>query len=388
MNYTYDTDYKFLTIDAATITKDDIDNILKVLNIKAQDVISLQLINTIAIEFQAFLQFHTLTYVSLPNTLQTIGASAFSTKGGNTASQLNIDIPTSIVRIGPEAFLRSNLTLRIDPLHWCSIDFSTEQTEGSWSQVLVNDAKLQDKNGQPLEKLVLGCDYISEGAFYGLHCITSVQTTASVGNSAFKSCKNLTTVVCGGSKIGEGAFEVCPALTQVTITNRLTDLGRRAFALKADDVKSSDTAESLTIYYNGTKQQCKQFFATTTSPFGSRPKATKSGSQTTERGIYNILAHNLNAPPYTGDANAIALSPLLYTAGQRTTNLNDIQCGLVIRLNEGDDVTTWDLESGLITQQKNGITSWGNFSGDPIINLQPNQSLFTDGVVQSRYWYY
>ena len=106
-------------------------------------------------------------------------------------------------------------------------------------------------------QLILPSDYNGQGyeiyteAFYKCTGLTSViigNAVTSIGNSAFYGCSNLTSVTIGNSvtSIGDHAFWNCIGLTSITIPDRVTSIGSYAFY----------NCTGLTrIDFNGTKAQ-------------------------------------------------------------------------------------------------------------------------------------
>jgi hypothetical protein len=125
-------------------------------------------------------------------TFITIEASAFY----GCSSLTSITIPNSVTTIGDEVF-------------W-SCDNLTSVTIGSGVTSIGGS--------------VFGrCD--------SLTAITIPNTVTSIGNNAFESCTSLTSVTIPNSvtSIGNNAFSSCTSLTSVTIGNSVTSIGEGAF---------------------------------------------------------------------------------------------------------------------------------------------------------------
>ena len=135
-----------------------------------------------------------LIYVSLPSTLRSIGAYAFSNDGIRITSNFTITIPNSVTSIGNNAFSSSGLT---------SITLPENLTS------------------------------IRSGTFAVCEALTSItipNRVTSIEGGAF-SRSGLTSITLPESltTIGYGAFSYCTALTSITIPNRVTSIGEEVF---------------------------------------------------------------------------------------------------------------------------------------------------------------
>lgn len=79
-----------------------------------------------------------------------------------------------------------------------------------------------------------GITRIGNNAFSGakIYNVTVPSTVTSIGDNAFKNCKQLVgvTLTQGLIKIGEGAFRDCRALVKIQIPSSVRSIGKRAFA--------------------------------------------------------------------------------------------------------------------------------------------------------------
>ena len=129
----------------------------------------------------------------IPNSVTSIGASAFSGCSGLTS----IEIPNSVTSIGDAAFFGcSGLT---------SIEIPNSVTS------------------------------IGGGAFNGCSGLTSIEipnSVTSIGDAAFFGCSGLTSIEIPNSvtSIGGGAFNGCSGLTSIEIPNSVTSIADWAFS--------------------------------------------------------------------------------------------------------------------------------------------------------------
>ena len=131
-----------------------------------------------------------LTSITIPNSVTSIGSSAFE-----NCSLTSITIPDSVTSIGAAAF------------QYCV----------SLTSVTIGN----------------GVTSIGDSAFGGcsLTSITIPDSVTSIGNYAFKHCSSLTSITIPDSvtSIGSGAFEGCSSLTSITIPDGVTSIGDSAF---------------------------------------------------------------------------------------------------------------------------------------------------------------
>ena len=139
----------------------------------------------------AFSRCENLTSMEIPSSVSSIGEYAFA----GCSRLASINIPNSVINIGRDAFLScDNLPI-----------------EGNAQYADCYLVKAWDTNG--------GSEYhIKEG-------------TRFIGNSAFRSCTNLTSIDIPNSvtSIGEGAFSSCADLTSIIIPSSVTSIGESVF---------------------------------------------------------------------------------------------------------------------------------------------------------------
>ena len=178
------------------------------------------------IEYVAFLDCSSLTDIVFPDSLTSIGAAAFT----NCSSLTSIKIPKNLTMISDNAFYDcSNLS-----------EFIVDPKNPSFSS---EDGVLFDKGKETL----LHCPAKKSGTY------TIPKGIKSIGEYAFDSCENLTSIIISNSVtiINYGAFYGCSNLTSVMIPKSVTSIG--------DCVVSSDRLNGLTdVYYEGTEDEWNQ----------------------------------------------------------------------------------------------------------------------------------
>ena len=191
-----------------------------------------------SIEESTFEDCINLTSVTLPEGLTSIGEDAFVSCGFT-----NITIPASVTSIGDYAFQScGNLTGITIPASVTSIGFRAFSGCDSVKTISVaegNPVYHSDGNCliQTAEKeLVVGCQN---------SVIPTNGSVTSIGNSAFYSCKTLTSIALpeGLTSIGEAAFGLS-GLTSIAIPESVTSIGKWAFT-------TCRSLTSVTIPTNG-----------------------------------------------------------------------------------------------------------------------------------------
>ena len=207
---------------------------------------------------EAFYQCETLVNVSLPDGLKSIGAQAFRECG-----LTGIHIPDTVTEIGKRAFYACKSLAQIHlPASL------TELSEG-----LLENCWALDNFTIPF-----GVTTVGKEAFSSCKALTSIvlpDSVTTVSESAFSTCEKLSSVTLSKNlqgKLGDQAFQWCTSLSSIIIPEGVTYLGTRCFkgctsltsivlpsSLKGFNWSGVFDQTGLTdIYYAGTAEQWAQ----------------------------------------------------------------------------------------------------------------------------------
>ena len=163
----------------------------------------------------------------------------------NCSSLTSITIPNGVTRIGDEAF--RGTALYENPANWENgalyIDDCLIEVAGGFA----GDFRIKENT-----RVIAGWafEYCSS-----LTSVTIPNSVTSIGGWAFAWCESLTSVTIPNSvtSIGEGAFEGCSSLTSVTIPNSVTSIGFAAFmdcsSLTSISIPNSVTETGGAVFY-------------------------------------------------------------------------------------------------------------------------------------------
>lgn len=279
------------------------------------------------LEFGAFYNVKSLTEINLPDTMTYIRQNAFYNCTGIT----DIDIPSSVIYIGLEAFSGCTNLAKVnvtDLAAWCNIDFTKTNTVNSFdvtsnplyysnalylNDELLTDVVIPDTVTTIKSWTFFKCNSIKsifvpesvtkicEGAFYGCNSLEKI-TIPFIGEykghvhsdyyGAFGYIFGFTTSYSNGIPVGysyhtpsslkkvtltnelsvcEYAFSDCTNLTEMILSDTVTQIGNSAFAnltkltkvVIGKGVKDIEQYafygcnELQTVYYPGTEKEWK-----------------------------------------------------------------------------------------------------------------------------------
>ena len=196
----------------------------------------------------AFLSFwgNTLTSITLPEGLKTIGDEAFRW----CSSLTSITLPKSLINIGENPF--ECLQLKINNLspHFCIEDdvlFTADKTHlisycsskttysVPYSVKTIGDSAFCGCDSLTSITLPEGLETIGDGSFSWCDNLTSItlpEGLKTIGSRAFSGCKSITSIALpeGLKTTGSGAFYSCSSLTSITLLEGLKTIGSGAFS--------------------------------------------------------------------------------------------------------------------------------------------------------------
>ena len=200
----------------------------------------------------SFLGCSKIKYISIPNSVTSIGESAFSCCSGLTS----ITIPSSVTKIGNGTFYRCTNLASVSLSH--GLD-----SIGSNNFYSDDKGAFEDCTSLTSINIPNSVRYIGKNAFSscsGLTSITIPNSVTKIENGTFKNCTRLTSVnlsngleSIGSNYYGEGVFEGCTSLTSINIPNSVTKIQNGTFknCTRLTSVNLSNGLESIGSNYYG-----------------------------------------------------------------------------------------------------------------------------------------
>lgn len=192
------------------------------------------------VSITGFRQKNSIRYVSIPSTVEEIGAYAFY----NCKKLYSVAIGTGVKTIGKSAFsgcveitsvnLRNTETLGemafygCSKLDWvnCGTALKEIGTRAFWNAKKLNYLKFSPTLETIGDYAFANCELLPSPVF--------PDSLKSIGLSAFSNCQAIEAITFGKGElvIGGYAFENCTLLTEVTIPENIVSIGRNAFAFR------------------------------------------------------------------------------------------------------------------------------------------------------------
>lgn len=192
------------------------------------------------VSITGFRQKNSLRYVSIPSTVISIGANAFT----NCKKLYSVAIGTGVKYIGKSAFsgcveltsvnIRNTEILGdmafygCTKLDWfnCGTALKHIGTRAFWNAKKLNYLKFSPTLETIGDYAFANCELLPSPVF--------PDSLKSIGLSAFSNCKAIEAITFGTGElaIGAYAFENCTLLTEVTIPDNIVSIGKNAFSFR------------------------------------------------------------------------------------------------------------------------------------------------------------
>ena len=199
---------------------------------------------------EAFCGCKSLSSLTLPSSLQSIGDRAFS----SCSSLTSLTLPSILQSIGDGAFRYcKSLTSLTLPSSLQSIG------DGAFTRCTSLRSVICNKFYKVIGQMLLSSDGTKVIAYWGENSeVTIPEGVQSIGDSAFRDCSSLTSFTLPSSlqSIGDSAFRDCSSLTSLTLPSSLQSIGNSAF-YGCKSLRSLTLPSSLQSIGNSAFYGCK-----------------------------------------------------------------------------------------------------------------------------------
>lgn len=198
--------------------------------------------------------------VALPATVIRIEDNAFDSCG--TKDGLTVELPASVIYIGPWAFNNSGLTSVAIPSSVTAIESSTFANCVDLASVTlpgsitkIDNEAFKSCTALTAISLPAGITLIGERAFAGCSALTAIalpESVLEIKEGTFQACTLLSSVALpsGLNKLGASAFARCYVLPSISIPQGVTAIGASAFqdCSSLTSAKLSDSTQTIDNY--------------------------------------------------------------------------------------------------------------------------------------------
>jgi hypothetical protein len=196
----------------------------------------------------AFAACANLTSITIPNSVTSIGIGAFN----NCGSLTNVAIGTNVTSIGNAAFAECpGLTGITIPNSVTNIGSAAFADCSSLTAITVSAQNLfySSSNGILFDKHQTTLIQAPDGSIVGSYTIPN--TVTSIGNAAFATCTNLTSITIPNSvtNIGDFAFDGCFNLIQIYFKENAPSAGLSVFGLQGRLPFAFYNINNKAVYY-------------------------------------------------------------------------------------------------------------------------------------------
>jgi hypothetical protein len=255
--------------------------------------------------------------VAIPATTNGLPVTSIGNNAFYSSSLTNVTIPESVTTIGTNAFSAcTSLTdITVDPSNPAYSSSNGVLFDKAQVTLIPAPAGLNGSYAIPNSVTSIGGE-----AFYQCFNLTSViipDSVASVGDHAFYQCTSLTgvTIPNGVTSIADYAFASCSRLTTVIVPNSLTTIGTDAFN-SCYALTSVTIPRSVTILGNGAFSSCSSL---TSAYFqGNAPHDTGGEFSGDPNATVYYLAGTTGWGAKFGGVSAVLWNPQSQAAGVAT----------------------------------------------------------------------